>query len=261
MANFFKKTAPTNVLMERSYLKSWREFFARTANVEETLTSLLAAHDPSQARFLESNMSALRALSACKFSAPTLRKKIYANIESQKKQLALVGESQILIDGLVGIAHGSDRSHEATFAAGAIANAFTKSRIERLKFSEKVELLNAVCTTDLLETADSKNIALRVVTDTVQQLDDLWFDNTENELSLDNFEKLRESYLTIKLSSDAAVRKVNFKNKNLLSALESPEVQLLRYPEFHSAAYDPLKPRVVSGIAAGLSSASMEILH
>jgi hypothetical protein len=75
----------------------------------------------------------------------------------------------------------------------------------------------------------------------------------DNELSIDNFEKLHEVYLTIKLSQDKATQAVNFKNQNLLSSFENREVHLMRYPESHAAYYDPLKPRLVSGLAAGLS--------
>ena len=91
--NYVKKTIPTNVQMERSYLNSWRKFYNLTEKVESTLKKLLDSHEPSQPRYLESNVSALRALSACKFSAPKLRKKIYANIQSQREKLATVFES------------------------------------------------------------------------------------------------------------------------------------------------------------------------
>lgn len=230
-----QKQRSPNVQMERSYLKPWRDFFKLTADVESNLTKLLDAHQPTQPRYMESNLSALRALSACKFSSPTLRSKIYASILDNRDKLAAIEESQILIDGLIGIALGSDRSTEAFRTAGAIAERFTTKRIAGLKFNEKVELLNGICVADLLEHPDTKHSALKVVAETISSLNDLWFDNTENELTFDNFDKLREVYLTIKVSSDKNVRKVNFKNKNLLSALESPEVQLIRYPESHAA--------------------------
>ena len=95
----------------------------------------------------------------------------------------------------------------------------------------------------------------------IRAIDDLHFDVIDNELSWDNFEKLHEAYLTIKLSNHKPTNEVNFKNQNLLSSLENPEVHLMRYPESHAAWYDPLKPRLVSGLAAGLSQADMEILH
>jgi hypothetical protein len=111
--NAVKQIRPTNVQMERSYIKSWRDFYNLTANVEETIAKLIDSHVPDQARFVESNVSALRALSVCKFSAPNLRKKLYTNILGHRDKLRKIEESQVLIDGLMGIAHGNDRCLEA----------------------------------------------------------------------------------------------------------------------------------------------------
>jgi hypothetical protein len=100
-----------------------------------------------------------------------------------------------------------------------------------------------------------------VVDYVIRSLDDLHFDVIDNELSYDDFVKLHEAYLTIKLSQSEKTHAINFKNQNLLSSLENPEVHLMRYPESHAAWYDPLKPRLVSGLAAGLSQADMEVLY
>lgn len=83
----------------------------------------------------------------------------------------------------------------------------------------------------------------------------------DNELNINTFEKLYESYATIKTSLDASVRALNFTNTNLLSALENREAHLFRYEEYHSGNYDPLKPRVLSGLAAGLTQADMELIY
>jgi hypothetical protein len=68
-------------------------------------------------RELDSNIVALRALSECKFSAPELRTKIYKKINEHKKGVRTLADTQVLIDGLMGIAHSSDRSYEAKEAA------------------------------------------------------------------------------------------------------------------------------------------------
>jgi hypothetical protein len=35
----------------------------------------------------------------------------------------------------------------------------------------------------------------------------------------------------------------------------------MHYSEFQAASYDPLKPRVVSGLAAGMTQADMELIY
>jgi hypothetical protein len=130
----------------------------------------------------------------------------------------------VLIDGLVGIALGTDRGESAMKTASILVNAFGQERIEALKFSEKIELLNSICVANMLEEPTTKQKATKVATMLINSLDDLWFDNTDNELTLNNFELLNECYLTIKTSPDAKIRKLNFKNTNLLSALENPDV-------------------------------------
>lgn len=87
----------------------------------------------------------------------------------------------------------------------------------------------------------------------MKSLDSLHWDMIDNELNIDTFMKLYESFATIKTSHDESVRKINFTNTNLLSALESHDSHLMHYSEFQAASYDPLKPRVVSGLAAGLT--------
>ena len=55
----------------------------------------------------------------------------------------------------------------------------------------------------------------------IKNLDELFFDITENELSYKNFEKLFEVYITIKLSHFNKTNEINFKNVKLLSSLEN----------------------------------------
>lgn len=59
--------------MERSYLKSWKDFFKLTENVEQKLKELITNAKPTDLRYVDSNLVALRALSACKFSSKNLR--------------------------------------------------------------------------------------------------------------------------------------------------------------------------------------------
>lgn len=62
-----EKTTPTNVLMERSFLKAWRDFYKLTENVPNTISHMLFWH--TGPRRIDSNIVALRALSDSKFSA------------------------------------------------------------------------------------------------------------------------------------------------------------------------------------------------
>lgn len=166
-----------------------------------------------------------------------------------------------MIDGLVGIATGPDRGDAANEMAQSLLRAFDQRRIDALSFKERVEVLNAVCVADLMDTQATKSEAMRVAKQIVNSIDDLWFDNTDNELTIQDFELLHEAFLTMQLSMDQNVRALNFKNQNLLSSLETPELHRMRYPESQAAQYDPLKPRIVSGFAAGLSKANLEVLH
>ena len=92
---FVTKQTPTNVLMERSYLKPWLDFFSHTSNAVSTIRSLLHSHrsNLNWPRFLESNIASLRALSACKFAANSLRQEIYDNVKAHAAGIAKVKES------------------------------------------------------------------------------------------------------------------------------------------------------------------------
>lgn len=68
-----------------------------------------------------------------------------------------------MIDGLMGIAHGSDRSDNSKDIAGLFLAQFDTSRIDKLKFSEKVELLNGICVSDLLNFKPTAEKARKVV--------------------------------------------------------------------------------------------------
>jgi hypothetical protein len=48
-----------------------------------------------------------------------------------------------------------------------------------------------------------------------------------------------------------------FKNKNLNSSLQSYDFFKSRYEESNSGSYDPLKSRVVAGLAKGLNAADL----
>jgi len=68
-----------------------------------------------------------------------------------------------LIDGLMGIAHGSDRSDNAKEVARLLLAQFDTNRIEKLKFREKVELINGICVSDLLDYKRTTEKARKVV--------------------------------------------------------------------------------------------------
>ena len=75
-----QKELPKNVLMERSYLRPWKQFFEMTSDIDSKIKELLDSHIDKFPRFVDSNIVALRALSTCKFGAPELRSQIYKNI-------------------------------------------------------------------------------------------------------------------------------------------------------------------------------------
>ena len=68
-----------------------------------------------------------------------------------------------MIDGLMGIAHGSDRSDISKDVARLLLAQFDANRIEKLKFREKVELLNGICVSDLLDYKPTTEMARKVV--------------------------------------------------------------------------------------------------
>jgi nitroimidazol reductase NimA-like FMN-containing flavoprotein (pyridoxamine 5'-phosphate oxidase superfamily) len=68
-----------------------------------------------------------------------------------------------LIDGLMGIAHGGDRSEAAIKTAHSLIFPFDRERLEKLNFKEKVELINAICVADLLDEPKTKKIAKSIV--------------------------------------------------------------------------------------------------
>ena len=68
-----------------------------------------------------------------------------------------------MIDGLMGIAHGSDRSDNAKEVARLLLGQFDTNRIEKLKFREKVELINGICVSDLLDYKRTTEKARKVV--------------------------------------------------------------------------------------------------
>jgi hypothetical protein len=63
----------------------------------------------------------------------------------------------------MGIAHGSDRSDNAKEVARLLLAQFDTNRIEKLKFREKVELINGICVSDLLENKRTTEKARKVV--------------------------------------------------------------------------------------------------
>lgn len=191
--------------MERSYLKAWRDFIKNTENFPKTLAKLIG--DKNDPRRLDGQLVGLRALSACKFDEGKLRTEMLNIIILLHKEIANIKESQVLIDGLVGIAHGPALNKDTTKVCGLLLKPFENtSRLEKLTFKEKVELINAICVADLHE---GDELARKVLKFVINDLDSLHFDITDNELSYENFEKLFEVYQTLRCSSHSDL---NFKD-------------------------------------------------
>ena len=188
-------------------MKAWRDFIKNTENVPKTLAKLIA--DENDPRRLDGQLVGLRALSACKFDEGKLRTEMLNNIILLKKKIANIKESQVLIDGLVGIAHGPALNEKTKKVCELLLKPFENtSRLEKLTFKEKIELINAICVADLHEHEENL-LARKILKFVIDDLDSLHFDITDNELSYENFEKLFEVYQTLRCSSHSYL---NFKD-------------------------------------------------
>lgn len=59
----------------------------------------------------------------------------------------------------------------------------------------------------------------------IRDIDRLPFERTDNELTFKQFERIHETYQSLKLQGS----KVNFKNKNLLSSLKASDSVFVKY--------------------------------
>ena len=169
-------------------MKAWRDFIKNTENVPKTLAKLIA--DENDPRRLDGQLVGLRALSACKFDEGNLR-------------------TEMLNNGLVGIAHGPALNEKTKKVCELLLKPFENtSRLEKLTFKEKIELINAICVADLHEHEENL-LARKILKFVIDDLDSLHFDITDNELSYENFEKLFEVYQTLRCSSHSYL---NFKD-------------------------------------------------
>jgi hypothetical protein len=71
----FEKLEYPTIMMERSYLKSWKIFTEESAKLLPYLKDLVKQDKNN----LDGQLHALNALNACKFEEPELRKQIIAN--------------------------------------------------------------------------------------------------------------------------------------------------------------------------------------
>ena len=72
---------------------------------------------------------------------------------------------------------------------------------------------------------------------------------------------LFDVYSNLKFAKDEQMRKLNFKNKALLTALELNSMDRARYEEGEAARYDPLKPRILGALAEALTKSDLSDLH
>ena len=218
------------VLMERTYLTAWQDFSSQSAKMVKVIADMVAAKEND----VEGQLHALRALSACRHESRELRDKIMANIEKSKQK---VSEAAV-VDGFVGQALCEYQPNNTN---QLLSTMLSNIELQNLSFDQKVELLHAIALLSMIKSPVVKAI--------ITEIDKLNFERTDNELGFKQFELLHQTYESLKLQGSA----VNFKNKNLLSSLLTFDHMQSRYEESRNL-YDPLKTRVVAGLAKGLNS-------
>jgi hypothetical protein len=87
----------------------------------------------------------------------------------------------------------------------------------------------------------------------MKKIDSLNFERVDHELTNGQYEQLHDVYLTLKFN-----KRPGFKNASLISSMETYETFRTRFEESSSGRYDPLKSRVVAGLAKGLNAANIQ---
>ena len=96
---------------------------------------------------------------------------------------------------------------------------------------------------------------MKFVARVIQDVDNLHYHDIANVLNFEQAEMLHEIHLAFKLAKSA-----EFSNKDLASALDHYERTKELFVE-NANLYDPLKHRVVAGLAQSLLKANVEYVH
>lgn len=169
------------------------------------------------------------------------------------------------MDCLVGIAGSSFRSEGTAAMAeaalkkllGATDRQYGPKQlvIETLSFKEAVELLRALT---LGEWDPDFAKSMRFVQATsllLDRINAMNFDLIGHELEFGEFDQLYDAYVALKLSDIDELKelgKAKFTNQSLVGAFEQREFSEYMFPETFAGKYDPLKPRVLTGLAQSL---------
>ena len=126
------RNRPKHVLMERSYLNGWRAFMKHTEDILPKIQQLVR-RDPSD---INGQMAGLRALSACKFAAPSLRDEMVSNALKAKGGRRSGGKiyTQAIVDGLVGLSECPYKPHGASQFVQKLAGLIDQQRVDDMTF-------------------------------------------------------------------------------------------------------------------------------
>ena len=195
-------------------------------------------------------------MSACKIEAPKVREDVFKNInrilEAENPQEAR--DSSIIV-GLYGIAlqsNQSEASRETSKKLLKIIDERLQQDIHRINFDQKLNILWAASALGLEQESSS-------VKTLFMQLNNLNFNRTHNDFTFEQFNKVKDFQLYLTKASpckDEPWVKENVSNELDILAQNS-EFHRHRYEENH-ANFDPFKKRVLTGLARGLTMASID---
>lgn len=134
------------------------------------------------------------------------------------------GQIEGMIDGLQGMAHCA---YDAPHSIDVLEKIYTNliSKVEEMTFDQKCEVLQAMALMQHMPTNNSEPLLGKLI----NNLDSMPFEQVENDLTYKQFMKLHDAYRSFIHESNTSG--LNFKNKNLLLALQSANDTMAMYPE------------------------------
>jgi len=159
-----------------------------------------------------------------------------------------------LVEGVFGIAMQAEQTPESLALADKILDHISErlDLLSEVTFDQKVDIMWASCALGF----EKQSLLIR---EFWQEIQEMAFQRTDNDLTYSQFQKLRDilTYIT-KVSPIKDEKWVKEgRNEALDLLIENQEIARLRYKE-SMCNYDPFKNKVVEGITRGLTMASIE---
>ena len=121
------------VLMERGYLRAWKQFKENADRIAPRLASLVK----DDKDHIEGQLNSLAALSACRLDQPALRNEIVGNILRLLNQTEQLSSSSV-VSGLKGLAESASLDDRAKQLSQRLAN---RLDVSSLSFTELIDTL------------------------------------------------------------------------------------------------------------------------